>query len=105
MLRIVTTAASFSPRKPLNWTRHWLPKMSLRQRFVMGRHTMIRARVLKATRTEPGLSLGFVCPELTTGINNTGDIFTMHSNALTDVFVTPTARCLKGGNEQLDRFR
>ena len=50
------------------------------------------------------ISLAFTCPELTTEINNAGDVFRVTSNALTNFFVTPTARCLKGDNEKLDRF-
>ena len=50
------------------------------------------------------ISLAFTCPELTTEINNVGDVFRVNSNALTNVFVTSTARCLKGDNENLDRF-
>ena len=50
------------------------------------------------------ISLAFTCPELTTEMNNVGDVFRVNSNALTNVLVTPTARCLKGDNEKLDRI-
>ena len=49
------------------------------------------------------ISLGSTCPELTTDISFGGDVFRVNSYALTNVFVTLTARCLKGDNE-LDRF-
>ena len=50
------------------------------------------------------LSLSFTCPELTTNINNDGDVFRILSNKMTNYFVTARARSLKGDNEKLDRF-
>ena len=48
------------------------------------------------------LLMTFTCPGLTSDIIYTGDMFRLHSNSLTNDFVTSTTRWLKGDNENLD---